>query len=55
MHDGTEHGCGRYFCIKHLLYARVWSEAEKEEVFPQLCQECYDQVEDLDDLEDPGD
>ena len=32
MHDGGEHGCGRYFCDSHLYYGRP----------EQLCGECLD-------------
>lgn len=32
MHDGGDHGCGRYFCTEHLLIT------EKG----QLCEECAD-------------
>lgn len=51
MHDGDEFGCGQYFCPKHLFYVRL-NSAIDEEVFPQLCEACSDQVEDLDDPED---
>jgi hypothetical protein len=55
MHDGDEFGCGQYFCPQHLFYTRLWSSTQNEEVFPQLCGSCSAQVEDLDDIEDPGD
>lgn len=35
MHDGDEHGCGRYFCGSHLGY---WFRGK--ETSPQLCEEC---------------
>lgn len=41
MHGGDTHGCGEYFCGKHLGHA--WSEAAEntdEEYSPQLCARC---------------
>lgn len=32
MHDGGEHGCGKYFCYEHLLMGKG----------PQLCRKCFD-------------
>jgi hypothetical protein len=37
MHDGGEHGCGRYFCAAHLFHG---FRGEDEEMSPQLCAEC---------------
>lgn len=37
MHDGGEHGCGLYFCEKHLQYHPI-DVAEDEYV--QLCEAC---------------
>jgi hypothetical protein len=36
MHGGAEHGCGKYFCDKHIHHYRP--EGEKTSV--QLCKEC---------------
>jgi hypothetical protein len=36
MHEGGEHGCGRYFCAAHLFHAFT----EGEEMSPQLCEGC---------------
>jgi hypothetical protein len=50
MHDGDEHGCGRYFCGEHLLYT-YWGEEEIPS--PQLCAECADAFEALEDRPSP--
>lgn len=34
MHEGGEHGCGRYFCYEHLMIVGVPV---------QLCIDCYNQ------------
>jgi len=36
MHEGGEHGCGRYFCTAHLFH--VFTKAG--EMSPQLCEAC---------------
>lgn len=38
MHDGGEHGCGRYFCGEHLGYVHGCHDA-------QLCDACHDSWE----------
>lgn len=46
MHDGGEHGCGDYFCGKHIFYSHAPE---------QLCDECLRRyVEDYGE-EDPDD
>lgn len=35
MHEGGEHGCGRYFCYSHLFFA---SRSPRE----QLCEACVE-------------
>lgn len=39
MHEGGDHGCGRYFCEGHLIICEV------SEDVTQLCEECSKQVE----------
>ena len=52
MHDGDEHGCGDYFCEKHLFFACP----PPNEPVPQLCAACLDRYEikhpDLEDAPD---
>jgi hypothetical protein len=38
MHDGDEHSCGRYFCLKHLFYGLGLPN--------QMCEECADRFRD---------
>lgn len=38
MHDGGEHGCGRYFCGEHLFIAL-------SDVHGQLCARCRDRID----------
>jgi len=44
MHDGDEHGCGRYFCGEHLSYwfklADPADDESEERMSQQLCDEC---------------
>lgn len=30
MHDGGEHGCGKYFCYEHLSYMQLCPECQEE-------------------------
>jgi hypothetical protein len=48
MHDGDEHGCGRYFCGNHLTYAVQLDTGEDYERAiwsRQVCQACCDRIE----------
>lgn len=43
MHDGGEHGCGRYFCSSHLFFGAP----------EQLCERCLTFFEDMNPDYDP--
>lgn len=41
MHEGGEHGCGGYFCPRHLVHGVNGDD----EVSPQLCARCAEKWE----------
>lgn len=43
MHDGGEHGCGRYFCAQHLGYGNNAPQPV------QLCDACANEIDEEDD------
>lgn len=49
MHEGGVHGCGRYFCSKHLT--QIWDELI-ETVDSQVCDSCRADYERYNELED---
>jgi hypothetical protein len=40
MHDGGNHGCGRYFCGEHLYFVNRPEKVRANEESGQLCGEC---------------
>lgn len=52
IHDGDEHGCGKYFCDEHLGYrVVVGDDREPKLAAPQLCDACIEAYSDDEDGE----
>jgi hypothetical protein len=49
MHDGDEHGCGRYFCDEHMLHGFKVPDYTDGHRYIQLCEECAEGFEEEND------
>ncbi len=47
MHDGGDHGCGKYFCDGHMGYRVVaGDDGQPKLTGPQLCDDCIESYSD---------